>query len=74
MTNMDVTPTTSNYRPNVTTVEIHITQKKPLDKKRMQIKVAENGVKLDTIKIDGIRYRVVKAMTRGRYIVSPLEV
>jgi len=43
---------------------------KQIKKNRYQVKVKENEYKLDNLTHDGVRYNVVKTMTRGRYIME----
>jgi len=54
------------------TIDIHIVSIKKLTGRRKKVKIAENAVKLSSMKIDGQLYKVVKSFRRGRYIVEPV--
>lgn len=55
-------------------VNIHIQKKQNIGHGRIQLKIKESDIKLDQVDIDGEKFKIVKRMTRGRYIVKPLEV
>ena len=55
------------------TIDIHIVSIKKLTGRRKKVKIAENAVKLPSMKIDGQLYKVVKSFRRGRYIVEPVK-
>lgn len=41
-----------------------------IGKNKWRIKIKEAEINLTSITIDGIVYRVLKAMTRGRYLIA----
>lgn len=50
-------------------VKIHVTSFEPIGKGRFQVKIVENNMNITTMERDGKKYKTIKKLGRGRYIV-----